>query len=343
MSYLRVCSKWAKSIFLSLLILFVSVFGIVSSVSADQVKLKNGDVLTGTVKKFGSGILVFQTKYAKPISIKVSEIRSVSTDAPIEVHLIDGQVIKGRLSEDEDNNVLIISEIGVMASVGWDKIEAINPPPVKWTGSVNLGASVESGNSDRISASAGGDAIRKTKKDRFSMKFLYNYAEEEEEIVTRNAYGALKYDYLFLKWLYAYIAIEMYSDEFQDLNLRTIVGPGMGLRIWDDDVKKLMLEAGAVYVNNDYELAEDEDEINGRGAASFAWTIADTIGFGDEFVYYQSFDDDSYQIRNEAYITSALSQSWAMRISHILLYDSDPPPTICDTDSIYVLALQYKF
>ncbi len=322
---------------LSVLFLTVPAF------SADRVQLENGDVITGRLNRAEGGLLYMKTDYSKPLEIKVGKIKNISTDDVAEVHLTDGQIIKGKLSSDEEGNLVVASDVGVVASVSWDKVEAINPPPVKWRGNIHAGVIVENGNTDRVSANAGAEVKRKTKKDRFSMRVLYNYAEEEEELTVRNTFGAAKYDYLFTKHFYGYLAIEMYSDEFRDLNLRTTVGPGAGLQVWDDDMKTLLFEAGAVYRNYDYIEAEDEDEVNGRGAMVFAWTIKETITLSDDFVYYHDFEDNSYQLRNEAAITSALTQNWALRLAHILEYDDKPPPLINKTDMIYLASLQYTF
>jgi len=310
---------------------------------ADEVELENGDRLSGEVVDFSAGVLKFKTEYSKPISIKVAKIKRITTEKPVEVHLVDGQVLKGRLGWDEQGNLLVSSDIGVVASIGWKDVESINPPPIKWSGNVTLGATLESGNTDRASVSVGGEASRKTKKDRFGLKFLYNYAEEDDIVVTRNTYGEMKYRYMFTKHFYGYIGIELYSDEFQDLILRTVAGPGLGYLVWDDKVKALSFEAGAVYVNKNYEVAEDQETIDGRGAINLRWTILDTITLTDDFVHYYTFEDDSYQIRNEAAITSALTKSWALKLTHILNYNSDPPPEVTDTDHTYIAALRYKF
>lgn len=153
----------------------------------------------------------------------------------------------------------------------------------------------------------------------------------------------MKYDYLFTKHLYGYLAIEMYSDEFRDLNLRTTVGPGAGLQVWDDEVKTLLFEAGVVYQNLDYIEAGDKEEVNGRGAMVFAWTIKKTVTLRDDFLYYHDFGDNSYRLRNEAAITIACTQNWALRLAHIIQYDSEPPPLVNKTDMIYLAGLQYTF
>jgi hypothetical protein len=74
-------------------------------------------------------------------------------------------------------------------TIEWKNVASINPPPPKWKGSINVGASSQSGNSDTRTASVGAEAVRKTDQDRFSLRFLFNYAEDEGDVTARNTYG----------------------------------------------------------------------------------------------------------------------------------------------------------
>lgn len=89
-----------------------AVFGALSAFCADRVRLRNGDVLTGKLTRMEGGVLHLKTDYSKPVEIKVDKIRYISTDEAVEVHLTDGQIIKGKLSGDEEGNLVVASEIG---------------------------------------------------------------------------------------------------------------------------------------------------------------------------------------------------------------------------------------
>jgi putative salt-induced outer membrane protein YdiY len=159
-------------------------------------------------------------------------------------------------------------------------------------------------------ASAGARASRKTEKDRFSLRFLYNYAEEDGEVSARNTYSALKYDYFFTEKTYGLIGIELLSDEFKDLNLRTVVGPGVGYQVCDKPDKSLGLEAGVSYFSEDRKEVED---------------------FGE------------YQLRNEAALASPLTSGWSLKLTNIIEHDSNPPVGIEKSDIYWLFGLAYNF
>lgn len=67
------------------------------SSAADMVKLDNGDVITGTVKRLSDGKLVVKTDYAGEISIESEHVTAVSTEKPFTVRWDDGSEKVGRM------------------------------------------------------------------------------------------------------------------------------------------------------------------------------------------------------------------------------------------------------
>lgn len=329
------------------LILFLLFGFLLSGTSAaDEITLKNGDRLTGKVSTGETGLLRLKTDYSSPlIEIKISSIGTVVTDEPVEIRLKGGEVLKGRLGTDAGGRQTVEPNDGRSGAVlDWAGVEAVNPPPVRWTGNVSLGANLQDGNSDRFSVSAGAEATRKTEKDRFGMRYLYNYAEDEDQLSAKNSYGAMKYDYFFERRFYGFLTLELLSDEFKDLNLRTAVGPGVGYQVWEDSVKSLTAELGLVYFNEDRKGAADESSISGRLSGLLTWKVFQSLVFSDRLIIYPDLrGPEEYRLRNEAGLSSAVGEKWALKLSNIVEYDSEPAPEVRDTDMFWILGLQYSF
>lgn len=323
-------------------------FSGVAVAAADEVVLVNGDRLTGTVVKVEGGKLTLKTDYAGAVEIAADKIKKIRTDNPAEVHLVGGEVLKGKIATTDDGKLAVESSPERAASaVEWGKVAAVNPPPkppAKLTGNVSLGGTYQSGNTDRRSFSAAADASIRGERDRFGVRFMFNYAEEKEDVTARNLYGALKYDYFFTKKFYGYLGLEMLRDRFKDLDLRTTVGPGVGYQFWEDDVKFLFLEAGLTYVNENRREAKDEDWVSGRLAANFRYTFSKYLTFTDFLQVYPNLEDGGeFTLRNEAAILSPLGAGWALKLANIWEYDSDPPRGVSKNDLLWILGLQYSF
>ena len=330
-------------------IVFLSALALMAcGARADEVTLVNGDKLTGTVVKVEEGKLTLKTEYAGAIEIQVDKIKRIVTDNPAEVHLVGGEVLKGKIKTTEEGKLAVEpSPEREAATVEWNKVAAINPPPkppAKLTGNISLGGAYQTGNTDRRSFSAAADASIRGERDRFGVRFIFNYADEKEEVTTRNLYGALKYDYFFTKKIYGYLGLEMLKDRFKDLNLRTIIGPGVGYQVWEDPIKFLLFEAGIAYYSEDRRIAEDDSWVAARLAGSFRYTLSKYLTFSDRLEVYPSLANaNDFTLRNEAAILSPIGAGWSLKLANILEYDNDPPRSVSKTDMTWILGLQYSF
>lgn len=314
--------------------------------SADKIILENGDILTGTIEKVVEGKLTLKTEYSGPIEIQVVKIKKIFTDNPVEVHLASGEILKGKIKTLEDGGWVVEKSIErETTTVDREKVASINPPqPKKWSGNINLGGNLQTGNTDRAGAFIAGEVMRKTERDRLKLRYQFNYTEEEDKVTTRNHYGMSKYDYFFTKKLYGYLGIELMNDKLEDLNLRTIVGPGVGYQIWDDPIKSLLFEAGLTYTNQNRIEGEDEDWVSARLAGDFSYKILDFVIASDQLTFYPSLGHGGeYLLRNEAALTTPLGSRWALKFSNIIKHDSDPPQRVKKNDIYWILSLQYSF
>ncbi len=275
----------------------------------------------------------------------MSKIKSVSSISPVEIHLKDGEVLKGKIKGIEDGKLIIErSNQSGPTSVGWDEVASINPPPSKWTGNVTIGANSQTGNTHINGASISFDASRKTDRDRFSIGYQFNYAHDNNAVTARNHYGYLGYDYFFTKKFYGYLDTELLSDTFRDLKLRVAIGPGAGYQIWDDAVKSLSVDAGLSYIHESRESGDNADFLTARIGANFRYNIFKILVFSEKLILYPRLDYlGRYILHNEAGLSAPVSSKWAMKLTNILDRDSNPPPGIKKNDIQWILALQYSF
>lgn len=314
--------------------------------SADEIVMDNGVRIKGTVTNMTGDLLTLSSDYSEPIKLKTSKITSITTDNPVEIQMKNGEVLKGNLITGADG-ILAVDQVAGRGRVVIDvkNISSINPPPVKqWSGSVVAAGNYQTGNTERSAFRLGAEAVRRSDNDRFSMRFQYDISEEKDTLSSRSFYGSLKYDYFFTKKFYGYLGVELLNDKFKDLNLRTIVGPGVGYQIWDDPRKALALEAGLTYFSEDYKIANDKSWISARLAANYRYKITETIMFTNNLVLYPSLEKISdFSLRNEAALSTALGSGWSMKLANILEYDNTPAVGIKNTDSNFLLGLQYAF
>jgi len=96
--------------------------------SADTVKLNNGDVITGTVKKLSGGTLVIKTDYAGEISIDAAHISAVSTEEPFTVRWNDGSEKVGRLALQSGGHIAVVDIATPVAPSAADSAATVSEP-----------------------------------------------------------------------------------------------------------------------------------------------------------------------------------------------------------------------
>src|SRR6266850_1989436 len=85
-------------------------------VFADQVILKNGDRLSGTILKSDGEHLILKSEFAGEVKIKWAAIDQLSSDRPLYVLLKDGQIIFDNVTTNTNNNQVQTKEGGIIAT-----------------------------------------------------------------------------------------------------------------------------------------------------------------------------------------------------------------------------------
>lgn len=331
---------------ISLFIFLVLVIGVGSSPAlADTIELGDGNILKGTVSSLEKGTLIISTEYAEKNSVPVAKIKTISTDKAVTIKMTNDSILTGKLTTLEDGQVAVLLEpSGKTVPIEWNQVKNINEPPGSWDGNFVLGGNIKNGNTDSVNFSLAFGARREWEHDRFSFRALYNYEENDKVITARDTFGSMKFDHFFTGNIYSALSMEVLRDEFRDINLRLILGLGLGYRIWNDDVKTLELEAGIAYSSVDKDIGMDNDQMAGRIGTNISYKIFENIIFRDFLLFYPSLENLSeYALRNEAHIISELGAGWALRLSHIFETTTPVAPGVENTDTRLIFGIQYAF
>lgn len=310
-----------------------------------EVHFGDGNVLHGKVASYKGGVLTFSTDYAKQVKIPTEEIQTLTTEEIVTVELKKGSVLKGQLITLPDGGLgILLDPLKESVSLTWDEIKFINKAPNRWNGSFFVGGSIQSGNVELTSVSGGFEAKRNWENDRLSLRALHNYSEQDGDITSRNTFGAFKFDHFFSTSFYSLVSTELLKDEFRNLNLRAIMGAGLGYQIWKNDVKNLDFEAGLAYFSEDVRVGEDERFLSARLSSNFMYIFFENVRFENYFLAYPKVERVSeYRLRNQASVSTKLMGNWSLKLTHIFDYNSNPTVNVKKADQIFIFSLQYNF
>jgi len=311
----------------------------------DEVKLKNGDRLTGKVKALAGGKLILETVHSGSLKIDWAQVVSVKTDDPVKVRLVTNEILEGKLSPGADGKLKIETQ-GATAPVEVElgKVTFFNQPPTQWHGSVTASAKATDGNTHVRSFLITGEGTRETEADLLLIRAIFRYASQSGLLTERNGYGLGKYNLKITPNFYAYLSEELLSDAFKDLRIGTITSVGVGYDILKQKEIDLSTEAGLAYFTNDFKVAADESHLGAR--ASLKLRVALPLGFElkDLFTIYPNFKhSQDYQIRNEATLGTALGGGWTLLAGVITEFDNRPSPGLKKQDDTFFAGLGLTF
>lgn len=257
--------------------------------SADEIHMKNGDILTGTIVKKETTTIVFRTSYAGDLNIQWSEVENLKSDKPIHVVLSDGSNLRGPVREYEPGVATIVlqenkpneEEQLEEGAKEFDlrQTKYINPTPdlsgegVRWTGNINAGGTLTRGNNESKYLHFDGETIARTLKDRYTLGGVFNRTENTENTTQFNSRGYGKYDHFFTPKWYSYINTTHEMDRFRDIRLRSVFGGGTGYQLFETPNLNLALEGGLNYIREDFYLDEDDEYPGARWAIKYDQTL----------------------------------------------------------------------
>jgi putative salt-induced outer membrane protein YdiY len=201
------------------------------SAFADQITLKNGDHLTGTIEKSDGKALVIKTDYAGEVTVKFDAIQSIDSTGDLNVSLSDGKNVVGPVSTSGENVVVATKSSG-----------PVQAPKASIT---------------TLRSPAEEAAYQKSLYPGFREGWNSIYASNDlataNPHTTANAIGGgARYDHDVTPRVFGFVNGDFYHDSLQNLDLRSLFGGGLGLHAIKSDATMLDLLAGVNYTHESY-------------------------------------------------------------------------------------------
>ena len=317
---------------------------------ADEVRLKNGDRLTGKIVRMEEDKLVLKTDYAGDITIAWNQVAGLSADEKIKVVLSDGTALEGQTVVLEEGKMTLKTEkLEEPSAFDLAEVQAINPkdkPAVRITARANVGIIQESGNTDSDNLRLDGSFVARTEKSRFGVGGEINREKSDDEYSVKNWLAYANYDYFITQKWYWYVGTLFENDEFADLDLRSTIGTGLGYQVFETETLNLSLSAGPAYVDENFILAEDNSYAAGQ------WGINYDQYFFDKFLQLfhnqtgvVSLDSSSdWFIKTRQGVRFPLYKGLTGTVQYNYDYDHNPSPDAKEKyDSKFMFLLGYSF
>jgi putative salt-induced outer membrane protein YdiY len=243
----------------------------------EWVRLTSGEWLRGDVEALVGGTLEFDSEQLDGLSLDWDDVAELHTSRPFTVLLENRGRATGRL-------VLGKQLLRVSGDEGeWtfrrDDVQRIVKGSLRerdhWSGSLRLGFAARRGNTDQTDLSLGAAAKRRTAGTRLVTSLDVLESEQDGSEIADNQRFRANFDVFLTSRLYwTPLALELYSDRFQNIDLRATPSTGLGYTFVDTGKVEWSGAAGIGYRYTRYEsVAPGQDREDEETVAIFGTRV----------------------------------------------------------------------
>ena len=262
----------------------------------DQVTLKNGDRITGAVVKKDAKTLTVKSALFGTVTMPWDQVAAIATDKPLVVVLPSGDVRDARIATRADRVEIVTAEgpresslADIVALRDADEQRAyerlLNPGWTQlWAGAATLGLAGTNGNAETGTLTVGLNAARVTRADKAAVYFNAIRASAQIAGVEAATAQAIRSGWSYSRNTGGRLFVNAFNDyeydRFQSLDLRFVLGGGLGYMAWRGERGRLDVLGGAAYNREKFDtLTRNSGELY----------------FGDEFTYKLNSVTSVYQ------------------------------------------------
>ena len=347
---------------------WASIFLFTLAASADQVTLKNGDRLTGTIVKSDGKTLLLKTDSAGEINLKWDAVSGIVSSQPLSVQLNNGQVVSGNVTTEDGKFEVTTRDRGQVAAPRENVVairnaaeqsdyDRLQHPRITdlWSGLLDTGLSETRGNSALLAFNLAGKAARVSTRDKISLYSNIIYATDNTTPPSRTTansiQGGARYDYNLKPRLFVFAIADFAYDEFQHLDLRSVLGGGLGYHVIKTENTTFDIFAGGDYDREKFSpnpplvltnVTRNVAEV--IAGEELSWKLNKRVSLNERFSAFPNLSDlGQYRFQFDATAATKLKAwlSWQITVSD--RYLSNPLPGLKSNDELLSTGLRLTF
>lgn len=336
----------ARAYFVYLWLCLVSTF-----VLADQVTLKNGDRLTGTITTADDKSLNLKTDYAGDLIIKWDAVQSISSDQPLYVTPKTGVTVVGPVSTSDGKLQVATKDAGAVAVAKADvktlRSESEQRAYGAWGGFLDSGLSLSRGNADTTNFTIGATATRMTDKDKASAFINSIYSSGTTNGVTLTTASAihagLRFDYNLSDKTFAFAFTDFDHDRFQQLDLRNVIGGGLGYHMVKSDITNFDIFAGGSF-NQEYFTTLTRRSGEALVGESFDHKLSSAFSVKQRLEFYPDLSSmGDYRVVFDTAAITKLSKFLSWQVDASDRYITNPVNGLKGNDLLFTTGVRVAF
>jgi hypothetical protein len=313
---------------------------------ADQLVMKNGDVITGDVKKVEDNKVFVKPAYASEFSVNLEEVVSIVAEKVYEVELEDGSEVNAQFAgaNEKGEQTLIVDDAEINVGVADLAMAALPRPYYDRVSHADFNATWNDGNTNNQSILFFADTRLRLGEHRHLAELTI--ARDESNDVTTKKQDLFRYSYnwLFNEPWYMGATASYERDPIKDLSYRYTGGLLIGRDLFRDSRKFLTFSVGMGYTEQ--KLGGDKD-----GGANALWNLVyeqklrdgSLTFFHNENFSYQFFGDNDLILKTNTGFRFDILENLYANVAFRWDYESEPAPGTKDYDTTLAVGVGAEF
>ena len=300
--------------------------------STDILVLDNGNWITGEILSLESGQLSFKTDNIGTLSVEWKHVAELRSTNSFTVETEPGEIFFGALAETEKTRLKIVDGDATVANLEIESV--VNIYRVKagfWSrldGSLDIGYSYTQQNgATQFNLNASVYERQEHQYIRFDLSSLFS-TQDDAAATTRNNMDGSYFRFLTGRWFYLALAT-VSQNQGLDLDLRTLVGGGIGRRLHQSNTTVLAIITGLDYNRERYTFNEEfVNSLEALGGVDFSYFTFDglTSQLTARFVVLPNLTNTGrVRLQLDANYKQNLVGNLYWNLNLYETYDSEPP------------------
>ncbi len=330
---------------------------------ADQITLKNGDRITGAIVKKAGKTLTVETGALGIVTLPWEEVVTIQSDGPLNVVLPDGKTVKATLLASDGKVVLkesqqTLAHAEVVTIRNADEQAAyermLNPPLGRlWAGTATIGFAGTQGNAQTKTFTVALNASRATRTDKISLHFSAVKASALINRVNADTAQAVRGGWAYNRTVSSRLFVNTFNDyeydRFQDLDLRFVLGGGLGYSVWKGERGRLDVVGGAAYNREKFSPAASVAEFTRSSAEAYwgqdaSYKLSDATSLVQGFRMFSNLSETgAYRMNFDLGANTRLLKWLTWNLSFSDRYLSNPVPGRKKNDVLYTTGIGITF
>lgn len=305
----------------------------------DQIVMKNGDRVSGTIVKKDAKTLTIKSTHFGTVTLPWDQVESAKADTPITI-VTPAQTVSGTLSVEKEKvqittggatRVIPPGDLIAMRDAAEQKTyeRLLNPRwSDLWAGSASIGWAGTRGNAETATWTTGMTAGRTTRGDKTTVYFNAIRASAQVNQTSAQTAQAIRGGVAYNRNLKPRLFLNAFNDweydKFQNLDLRTVVGGGVGANIWKGEKGRLDLLGGVAWNREKFDpvrpaLPFTRNGADGYWGNDFTWKLGTRTNLMQSFRMFNNLQEgERYRINFDTGATTQLTKwlTWNLSISN---------------------------